>query len=163
MPRIAEDLSGKRFGRLVVVERKGHNLHGVILWLCQCDCGKHWIVRTDHLRSGKTRSCGCLYSERNNYKKSRTKEYRAWRNMIQRCTNPQHRDYKDYGGRGITVCERWLREFDMFMEDMGTAPSKELSLDRINNDLGYSPENCKWSTAKEQANNKRNSKLRQER
>lgn len=152
------DISGKRFGRLTVVrltdERRNHHC----VWECICDCGSMAMVSGSSLRSGVTKSCGCLSLEVKVARFTKhgmegTRTYRSWVAMRARCNNPKTRDYASYGGRGITVCERW-ESFENFLEDMGERPPGK-SLDRINNDLGYLPDNCRWATAKEQANNRR--------
>jgi hypothetical protein len=158
------DLSGQRFGRLVAIRPDGR-LGGGLLWLCLCDCGKTKTTRSSTLRLGGCRSCGCLLTEtsRKNIRFAieativhgfaGTPTYGVWRGMIERCTKKSHKSFKDYGGRGIKVCKRWL-SFPNFLADMGPKPPK-LTLDRIKNDGDYKPSNCKWSTAREQNNNRR--------
>ena len=147
---------GQRIGRLLVVKRAPNKLEGDAIraqWFCQCDCGNIKKVLLSNLRAKHgTISCGCA---RRFHGKHKTPEYVAWVSMLQRCTNPQSPSFHHYGGRGITVCERWLK-FENFLADIGPRPSPELSLQRINNDLGYFSENCKWATRKEQASNMRN-------
>jgi len=145
------DLTNQTFGRLTAKKYTQNK------WLCVCSCGSSKLVTSYSLRKGITQSCGCLHSEvviaRNTIHAAHgTKAYRIWTNMKDRCTNPNNKAYHRYGGRGITVCERWLK-FDNFLADMGQ-PIENLTLDRIDNNKGYSPRNCKWSTCMEQARNR---------
>jgi hypothetical protein len=164
------DLIGQRYGKLIVKNRADSSRSGQSRWNCKCDCGNIKVILGDSLRSGKTKSCGCLQKESVKSKntihghKQRGKEsntYVAWRSMLDRCNNSKNKRYKDYGGRGITVCYRWLSKnngFINFLNDMGECP-KGYSIDRINNDIlinGYSPNNCRWTTRKENNRNKRN-------
>jgi hypothetical protein len=168
--RRALDLTGMRFGRLVVIERAGHR--GVErAWVCRCDCGTECVTVTASLRKGNTRSCGCLHVEvcaelgfrRATHGhcrgRTRTPEYQAWLNMRQRCLDPKASGYQRYAGRGIRVSPHWLN-FGNFFQDMGRRPAPHYSLDRINNDGNYEPGNCKWSTLSEQARNQRRLKPR---
>ena len=126
------------------------------MWLCQCDCGKEVIVRGASLTTGNTKSCGCLTTANAvTHGKSRTDEYKAWGTMLQRCTNPRATGFDRWGGRGITVCERWRRSFENFLVDLGPKPSPQHSIDRINNDGNYEPGNCRWATKQEQIWNSR--------
>ena len=124
--------------------------------LCLCECGKIKAVNIQNLKSGKSKSCGCLRRElHTTHGKSRTgsREYACWLAIRQRCTNPSDPRFKDYGGRGIAVCERWT-DFENFLKDMGPRPAGG-SIDRVDNSLGYQPDNCRWATRKQQQNNTR--------
>lgn len=158
------DLTGQIFGRLIVIGRakpRGTNPY----WECRCDCGVTIESLQHRLKTGRTKSCGCLkaellsaYSYRHGDARrgNASPEYGAWAEMIQRCTNPKQKRYADYGGRGIHVCERWLNGFENFLADMGRRPTSEHSIDRYpNNDGNYEKTNCRWATRLEQAANKR--------
>lgn len=119
-------------------------------YMCQCICGQEVSVRSDHFKSGHTRSCGCLYRE---HGWVGTPTYRTWQNMMNRCGNPKATQYKYYGGRGVTVCERW-HDFRNFLEDMGERPNGK-TIDRVEDALVYSKENCRWATHSEQIRNRR--------
>ena len=147
------DRMGDRYGRLVVVGRAENSKQKKAMWVCLCDCGNKSVVSGTHLRNNHSTSCGCRKGLRT-HGMSDTRSHIAWLNMKQRCLNVTGRDYKDYGGRGITICPEWVSSFEAFYRDMGDSP-EGLSLDRINNDGGYSLANCRWATAIEQANNKR--------
>lgn len=152
------DLTGMRFGNLTVIEFAGNNQYRASMWHCVCDCGNEIITRGEDLRSGKTKSCGCLVTT-NHFKthgESDTQLYRKWNSMLRRCEDPSYHAYKNYGGRGIEVCDDW-HDFTIFRDWVNeTRTDISLSLDRIDNDGNYSPDNCKWSTNQEQQNNKRN-------
>jgi hypothetical protein len=149
---------GKKFGRLKVI-KFSHVHKETSHYLCKCDCKSTVIVNRNQLSSGKTSSCGCLFKEtRFKHGKSLTPEYTIRACMIDRCHNPKNKGYKDYGARGIQVCERWRNPengFKNFLEDMKERPDKTYSIDRINNDGNYEPNNCKWSTKKDQSRNQR--------
>ena len=147
------DIEGRRFGRLVAYWRLLIRQRG--FWLCICDCGKLKLALYSALASNRLRSCGCI---RTPDPLRVSAEYEAWRNMRQRCTNPNHPQFTDWGGRGITVCERWS-DFDAFFADMGAKPTPAHTIERENNNLGYSPDNCKWATWGEQSRNRRDTKL----
>lgn len=154
-----QDLTNLRFGRLLATEYAGSGKAGA-LWECICDCGAKTIVQNCNLKSGHTKSCGCLAREITSLSNrthgytigGQTPEYKIWVGIIKRCTNPNTKRWHRYGGRGITICERW-RSFENFLTDMGTRPSNKHSIDRINNDGNYEPSNCRWATAKEQGAN----------
>lgn len=152
-----KDLTGKTFGRLTVIGGPSTVGRRRIVWLCACVCGNEKMVRADHLKSGHTESCGCIPSGPSRGSGRRKDPLRGrWRSMLDRTTNPKNHRYPDYGGRGIAVCERW-KSFQGFAEDMGPTFSPELTLERIDNDRGYEPGNCRWATVIEQARNKRTS------
>lgn len=140
---------GDRFGQVVILSEISHPIYS-----CQCDCGNVAGLNVLLLRRG-TRSCGCLrIKARRTHGKSATPEYHAWHDFMRRCYNKNHVGYKDYGGRGITVCERW-KKFENFLEDIGPRPSSLHSIDRVNVDGNYEPGNCRWATAKQQMRNQR--------
>lgn len=162
------ELTGQRFGRLVVIEQIGKYQNN-LLWRCKCDCGNERTTIGTKLRTGKVRSCGCLVDEMRRRPKLRhghagnpklgvkpSGTYSSWKSMISRCTYPSHPSYLPYKNRGITVCGRWRESFENFLADMGERPggNREYTLDRINNDKGYEPGNCRWATPKEQAANR---------
>lgn len=153
-------LVGRVFGELTVRAYKDRDKYNQTLWDCDCSCGKSCVVRGGHLTSGSTQSCGHLQGRRSGIPRTtkgkvRIPEYASWAGAKARCNNPRRREYKNYGGRGITMCLRWSNSFEAFLEDMGPRPGPNYSLDRIDNDGNYCPENCKWSTSAEQINNRR--------
>lgn len=151
------DLTGKRFGRLVVKSRI-FTASKQPKWLCECDCGTQREVFGNSLRSGATTSCVCFRIEQvtQHGLSHKAPEYAVWNSMIHRCTNPKMDSYPDYGGRGIKVCERWRNSFEAFLADMGPRPSKKHSIERKDANGDYEPNNCVWATAIEQGRNKRN-------
>ena len=156
-----KDLTGQRFGRLVALRPAGRDKYHAVLWECQCDCGKKCIVRGSSLSDGHSRSCGCLHKEeaanqKRTHGMSRSRTYISWEGMIRRCENPKATGFELYGGRGISVCERW-HKFENFYEDMGERPLGK-TIDRSDNEGNYEPGNCKWSTPHEQNMNKRDRK-----
>lgn len=155
----AKDMTGMRFGRLLVVERHALGSSGQAVWLCVCDCGISRAVLGGSLRSGKTTSCGCYFRQvasKTNVKHGlgRSKTAGIWRSMISRCTNAADKSFGRYGGRGIKVCDKW-QDFLKFLEDMGECPEGH-SIERLDNDRGYEPDNCKWIPSKLQVRNRRN-------
>lgn len=161
------ELTGNKYNRLLVVSH-AHTTNKRVYWKCLCDCGKTKVVQASQLKSGKTKSCGCYNLEKlverstthgMGGRKNKTAEYTAYHAMLNRCYNENGEHYKDWGGRGIKVCDRWLLSFDNFLSDMGSRPSNNHSLDRKDNSKGYSPENCRWATKPEQASNTRRNRL----
>ena len=148
------DLTGQRFGKLVVTEYAGRNERRESLWMCQCDCGNESIVRGDVLRRGTTESCGCGKGLKHGH--HRKPWYSSYKAMMERCYLPSSGNYGRYGGKGVTVCEEWhdINKFAEWAEHSGYAPG--LTIDRLDPSKGYSPDNCRWATKKQQSNNRKN-------
>lgn len=155
---------GDRYGRLTIIKEvePHHDPCGRIKrqFFCQCDCGDRLVVLLTSLRTGATKSCGCLQKEAVSAANTKhgycnTQIYHSWNTMIQRCCNPKNKKYPQYGGRGIAVRQGWKESFEAFLEDMGPPPSPEHSIDRIDNSSGYRKDNCRWASRKEQASNTR--------
>lgn len=158
-----KDLSGRTFGRWIVLNKSPVRRNGCVCWECKCSCGVVKVVPGTALRNGASTSCGCFARELSGQRlrahgKARDELYGTWYRMMQRCENPQDRAYKHYGARGISVCDRWRESVDNFISDMTPRP-KGTSLDRIDNTRGYSPDNCRWATDVEQARNRRSNHL----
>lgn len=162
------DLTGCRFGRWIILgpveERRGKSPAPKTYLLCRCNCGTERYVWKENLRRGQSKSCGCLKRDLMREKKtthglSHTPEYRAWLAMKQRCYDPNSTRYKNWGGRGIRVCDHWLHSFMNFFADMGQLPAPRASLERVDNQGNYTPGNCRWASAKEQARNTRRNRM----
>ena len=166
---VFRDLTGHRFGRLVAIGRCGTSPAGNAIWLCQCDCGSETKVLGLDLTRNHTSSCGCLRNELSairctKHSKSRTRLHTIWKAMNQRCCNPANKEYHRYGGRGITVCDEWQNDFQVFYDWAiangydGNAPRGQCTIDRTDNDKGYNPDNCRWVDMKTQSNNRSNNR-----
>jgi hypothetical protein len=154
-----KDLTGLTFGRLTVVWFAGIDQAGKATWNCLCECGSTVVARSNNLTTGNTNSCGCVHREeltrRNTtHGRNRSPEHTAWLRLLGRCFNPNNKCYNRYGGRGITVCDRWRSSFANFLSDMGPKPAgHRISVERLNNDGNYEPGNCVWATQAQQTRN----------
>lgn len=161
----AKIIIGHRFNRYVVIEKSASSISRQAMWVCRCDCGTVKIVRGSHLRTGTIQSCGCKAAEQSSRRlrthgQKKTPEYRTWSAIKRRCHNANQPNYHAYGGRGVYVCERWRDSFEAFFADMGPKPAPSYTIERNDNWKGYELGNCRWATRKEQAYNKRVSRLR---
>ena len=162
------DLTGRRYGRLTVISERGRRKDRHILWRCLCDCGNETVVSGTDLRRGRAQSCGCLQREKaaispamtlRTHGQSKTRLYHTWYGMRYRCNSTNSKDFPNYGGRGITICDEWRNDFAAFRDwAMSNGYRDDLTIDRIDNDKGYSPDNCRWATIAEQNRNKRTHK-----
>ena len=159
LPPRVKDETGNVYGKLTVLEFAGIAIKSQkgAYWLCRCECGKEVVVVGKTLRTGQTKTCGC--SQRAVDGLSTSPEYRISNGMKRRCYEPGRHDYKYYGGRGITICDRWLGSFLAFLEDMGPRPFPGATIDRVDNDGPYAPDNCRWATQEEQKQNTRSVRL----
>ena len=158
------NITDQRFGRLQAVKLAFRDKHNREFWLFKCDCGQEKAIEKSSVKTGHTKSCGCWQLENNKvvgitHNKSKTREYKIWLGIKKRCLDSNHSTYKNYGKRGIKICDRWLDSFENFLEDMGNCPSDIHSIDRVNNDGNYESLNCRWATRKEQNNNCRRNRL----
>lgn len=159
------DLFGKRFGKLTVLERLPANSHGEAIWVCRCDCGNTHLATSYNLTRGKTKQCReCMIKQIADTNRTHgcqpKRLHEIYSNMKTRCHNPKYELWHRYGGRGIKICDEWEKSFESFRDwAFSSGYSEELTLDRINNDGDYCPENCKWSTVTEQANNRRTNRM----
>lgn len=158
-----EDLTGRRIGRLTVIEETDERRSGSVVWLCECDCGTRKRISAQCLKSGRVLSCGCYNKEKDlRHGLSHTRLHHAWESLIDRCTNPNSKEYPNYGGRGIKVCNEWLNSFEAFMDWAyrngfdETAPRGKCTIDRIDVNGNYEPSNCRWTDMKVQCRNRRN-------
>lgn len=161
------DITGAKFNRLTAIECVGTNKNREKMWKCECECGNISIVRLSALKYGLTKSCGCL--QRENVRKANTKHgmyntriYKIWEDMHNRCYHKSYHAYKHYGGRGISICKEWWHNFQAFYEwAMANGYRDDLSIDRIDVNGNYSPDNCRWADQKTQIKNRRNLKFKE--
>jgi hypothetical protein len=153
MAWVYRDITGERFGKLVAI-RRAEVRNRNVYWLFACDCGRQRELQRSNVTRGVQKSCGCIKPQKA-HGVGGTPEYKAWHSMVARCTDPDHHQYRNYGARGIRVCEQWLSDPAAFVADMGKRPSARHSIDRRNNDGHYEPGNCRWATAKQQGRNTR--------
>ena len=164
-----KDMTGKRFGRLVVLEKVAPQIGPTgrkrTAYRCKCDCGNVVVVLRENVVSGRTGSCGCYKHERGvevntRHGETRTRLHNLWLSMKARCQNPNNKSYHNYGGRGVTVCDEWSNSYESFRDwALANGYADNLSIDRLNNDMGYSPDNCRWVTFHQQQNNRRNNRV----
>lgn len=162
--REGDKVIGQRFGRLVILARAENGKKFARRWECLCDCGTVKAVHESSIKTGGTKSCGCWFRETRgslnlSHGHSKTAIYMTWTSMKMRCLNPRVRSWVDYGGRGITVCERWVNSFENFLADMGEKPDANSQIDRIDNNGNYEPANCRWVSPAKNGRNKRNNKM----
>jgi hypothetical protein len=151
------DLTDRRFGKLTAITLSGSRQGRSLCWVCECDCGRRIEVPANRLRAMRTWHCGCQGHGRHGM--VGTKVYRAWQAMKERCHNPNHAEFHNYGGRGIKVCDEWRDDFLAFYEHIGDPPTDKHTIDRIDFDGDYEPDNVRWATPKEQARNQRSNRL----